>query len=200
MAYIDRPGNTISEPGVGTPVVEYHDRVRWGPIFAGIVVALATQLVLSALGAAIGLGGVRPGADAGNVGTGIGIWAIISLLISLFIGSWIMASTCGPMNSKTALLNGTILWGTTLALSSWLLASGVAGAFGVLANNAPELINQAQQQGVTPDQAQINQQQAAQIAQSTSRAAWSFIFGSLLGLVAALMGASFGARRPRMRA
>ena len=50
MAYTDR---SVVRPAVD--VVTYHDRVRWGPIFAGLVVALSVQLVLSSLGAAIGL-------------------------------------------------------------------------------------------------------------------------------------------------
>jgi hypothetical protein len=58
------------------------------------------------------------------------------------------------MNRSTALLNGAILWATTLALSAWLLANGVSGAFGVLASNAGEAVNQAQQSGTTlPNQA-----------------------------------------------
>ncbi|MEL7493349.1 MAG: hypothetical protein AAGJ95_05245, partial [Cyanobacteria bacterium J06554_11] len=108
------------------PVAEYHDTVRWGPIFAGIVVSVVSQLMLSALGAAIG--GLAAGEAApATIGTSLGIWAVISLLISLFLGSWVMAASCGPMNNKTAMLNGTILWATTLVISGWLLASGVSG-------------------------------------------------------------------------
>ena len=36
------------------PIAEYHDTVRWGPIFAGIVVSIVAQLLLSALGAVVG--------------------------------------------------------------------------------------------------------------------------------------------------
>jgi hypothetical protein len=139
----------MTEPPVVNSVVEYHDRVRWGPILSGLVVALATQLVLSALGAAIGAsflaGSGAPRSNAPGVGTSVGIWSIISLLIALFIGSWVTARASGPMNRNTALLNGAILWATTLALGSWLLASGVAGAFGIAASNAGEVINQVRQ-------------------------------------------------------
>ncbi|NJQ98261.1 MAG: hypothetical protein HC784_12975, partial [Hydrococcus sp. CSU_1_8] len=148
MAYTDRPGNRVEVPPV-VEVAEYHDRVRWGPILAGLVVALSSQLILSSLGAAIGLSGLAgsgaPRSNAEDVGLGIGIWSIISLLISLFIGGWVTARACGPMNRSTGLLNGAILWATTLAISAWLLASGVTGAFGILASNAGEIVNQAQQ-------------------------------------------------------
>ena len=126
-----------------------HDQVRWGPIVAGLMIALSTQLVLSAFGAAIGLTSIgdsgAPRTEAPGVGTNIGIWAIISLLLSLFAGGWITGRTSGRMSRNTALLNGAILWASTLALSAWLLSSGVSGAFGVAAANAGNIVNQVQQ-------------------------------------------------------
>ena len=204
MTYVNRPvDNVVTEQTLIKPVMEYHDLVRWGPIFSGLVIAIGTQLVLSALGAAIGLSNIAnsgaPRSIAGNVGTGIGIWSIISLLISLGVGGWVTARACGPMNRSTALLNGAILWATTLTISSWLLANGVAGTFGVVAANAGAAINQAQQGGVNlPNQApSVSAQDARNIAENAAKAGWSFLFGSLLGLVASMAGASAGARTPR---
>lgn len=204
MSYVNRSvDDVVPDPAVVSRVTDYHDRVRWGPIISGIVVALATQLILSALGAAIGAsslaGSGAPRSNADEVGTGVGIWSIISLLISLFVGSWVAARACGPMNRSTALLNGAILWATTLALSSWLLANGVSGAFGVLASNAGDVANQVQQGAVDlPNQApRVSADQARTIARNTANGLWSFVIGSLLGLVASLIGASAGARNPR---
>lgn len=208
MTYVNRPGDDIiSEPVVSSRAVDYHDRVRWGPIISGIVIALATQLILSALGAAIGAsslaGSGAPRSNAGDVGTSVGIWSIISLLISLFVGSWVAARACGPMNRSTALLNGAILWATTLALSSWLLANGVSSAFGLAAsaasNVAGDVANQVQRGAVElPNQApNVTAEQTRDIAGNTAKGLWSFVIGSLLGLVASLIGASAGARSPR---
>ena len=205
MSYVNRPGDSIvTEPPLVNQVVEYHDRVRWGPIISGLVVALATQLILSALGAAIGStflsGSGAPRSNAPGVGTGVGIWSIISLLLSLFLGSWVAARACGPMNRSTALLNGAVLWATTLALSSWLLASGVTGAFGIAASNAGEVINQVQQQGgvnVPNNPPRVSAEQTRDIAGNAAKGLWSFVIGSLLGLAASLAGASAGARSPR---
>ena len=202
------------------PVAEYHDTVRWGPIFAGIVVSIVAQLLLSALGAVIG-GFAAGEATAGTIGAGIGIWAIISLLLSLFLGGWTMASSCGPMNSKTAMLNATIMWAATLVISGWLLASNVAGTFGLLANTAsnvaggaaagaPAAVEQAKQPGGVsiPTQQQIEQgisnavpnvtgQDADKYAANASKAGLGFIIGTLLALVAALIGSTVGAKKPR---
>jgi hypothetical protein len=187
MSYAEPYGDRVTEPGFTQTIVNYHDRVRWGPIVAGIVVSVAVQLILGALGVAIGLTG----------GTGIGIWSIISLLIAVFLGSWVTASTCGPMNNKTALLHGLILWATTLAISAWLLASGVSGAFGIVASNAAELLNQAQQPGGVNVPQGVPNVTAEEARDIVSTGAWSFIIGSLLALAAALIGASVGARKPR---
>ncbi len=208
MSYVNRPvDDMITEPAVAGRVVDYHDRIRWGPILSGLVVALATQLILSALFGAIGAdtvaGSGRPRTITGDVAGNVGIWSTIGLLISLFTGGWVTARGCGPMNRSTALLNGAILWATTLALGSWLLASGVSGAFGLAtsaaSNAAGTIANQAQQGGVNlPQQApNVSAQQARDIANATARSLWWFVLGSLLGLIASMLGAAAGARKPR---
>lgn len=195
---VEPRGNQIGETAVITQqVTDYHDRIRWGPIIAGIVTAIAIQLVLSALGAAIGLTASAAGSEAADVGIGVGIWAIISLLISLFIGGWIAAACSGPMNSKTALLQGLVFWATTLAVGSWLLTTGVSGIFGIIASNAGEVINQVNPNNVNVPN--VETQQLESVAAGSAKAAWTFLFGSLLGLVAALIGSKVGARKPRAR-
>lgn len=220
MAYInrpvDRPADYATDRTESVAITNYHDQVRWGPIVAGLVIALSTQLVLSAFGAAIGLTSIgdsgSPRTEAPGVGASIGIWAIISLLFSLFAGGWITGRTSGRMSRNTALLNGAILWASTLALSAWLLSSGVSGAFGVAASNAGNIINQVQQNAPTapinvPGTAAqpnaplnaptLSAQQTSEIAANAAKVSWSFVLGSLLGLTAALIGASVGFRQLR---
>ena len=225
MSYTNEPGAYRDEPGVynadptypdtrvgapaaAAPLVEYHDMVRWGPIFSGLVIAIATQLVLTAIGAAIGLTTLAntnvPQNNAGDVGTAVGIWSTISLLISLFLGGWVTARACGPMHRKTALLNGAILWATTLVVSGWLLSSGVAGAFGVAAQGAGAVLNQVPPDmipggggGAATQDPNLTPQQAQNIAGNAATVGWSFALGALLGLVAAMAGSATGAHSPR---
>ncbi|BAY32477.1 hypothetical protein NIES2107_43660 [Nostoc carneum NIES-2107] len=205
MSYANRVGDQVIPPEqvVTGRSAEYHDLVRWGPIISGVLVALVTQLILSALFGAIGAGNVAgsgaPRTIAPNVASNVGLWSTIGLLISLFTGGWVTTRACGPMNRNTALLNGAILWATTLALSSWLLASGVSGAFGVAASNAAAVLNQTQQSinNVPQNIPNVTAEQARDIAAATSRGLWWFVFGSLLGLLASLIGAVAGARKPR---
>jgi hypothetical protein len=200
MTSMNRPVDYIVDRTVPVAATTYHDQVRWEPIVAGLVTALSTQLVLSALGVAIGMSSIggsgAPRSEAGGVGMNIGIWSIISLLISLFVGGWITARTAGRMSRNAALLNGAILWASTLALSAWLLSSGVTGAFGLAASNASSLINQAQQTPTTPSP-DITAQQARDLAGNAAKVSWSFVLGSLLGLAAALVGSAAGCRMSR---
>lgn len=223
MAYANRPLETSPERQI-TTVKQFGDRVHWGAIIAGLVIAISTQLLLSAIGAAIGFtniaGSDAPRSNAGGVAEAVGIWTIISLFISLFLGGWITARAYGSINRKTAMLNGAILWATTLVISSWLLASGVSGTFGLIAANAENIANQAQQSGITiPDATRnmpsdsavtpknpnsssgtqnsvptLSAQQTRDVADNGAKAGWAFTFGSLLGLAASVIGASVGAR------
>jgi hypothetical protein len=169
-----------------------------------VLVALATQLILSSFFGAIGAGRVAgslaPRSIAPGVASNVSLWSTIALLLSLFVGGWITSRACGPMNRNTALLNGAILWATTLALSSWFLANGVFGAFGIAASNAGAVFNQAQQPGgvnIPQNIPSVTAEQARDIAAATSRTLWWFVFGSLLSLAAALIGAIAGVRSPR---
>ncbi|MGB7085441.1 MAG: hypothetical protein WBD47_07800 [Phormidesmis sp.] len=205
MTYAERTDVAV-RPTTAAPLVEYHDRVRWGPIFAGIVVSIVSQLMLSALGGAIG-GFAAGEAAPGTIGAGLGIWAVISLLVSLFLGAWVMASSCGPMNNKTAMLNGTVLWATTLVISGWLLASGVSGTFGLAVANAGDVISQVGEPGgvALPSQEQVSEAapnvsapEVDRYAANGAKAGLAFLIGSLLGLVASLIGSTVGAEKPRV--
>lgn len=203
MSYAEQPNISIQSTPV-EQVSEYHDRARWGPIIAGLVVALSTQLVLSAIGSALGLSTIAasdaPRSDADNVGTAVGIWTIASLFISLFAGGWMTARTCGPTTRKVAILNGAILWATTLTVGSYLLASGVSGALGTLGSNAG--VAEQIQRGSTnlPERApSLSADQTRNVAGNAAKAGWSFALGSLLGLGAAMFGASSGTQDPRDR-
>ncbi|WP_069789482.1 hypothetical protein A5482_010310 [Cyanobacterium sp. IPPAS B-1200] len=222
MVYTNRPLETDSDRRVNN-TRQFGDRINWGAIIAGLVIAISAQLLLSGIGAAMGLtsiaGSDAPRSNAGGVAQAVGIWAIISLFISLFLGGWITARAYGSVNNNTAMLNGAVLWATTLVISSWLLASGVSGTFGLLANNADIIADQAPQSGIimpgesgypndssgttidpnSPSGTQdsmpnLSADQTRDIAGNAAKAGWTFTFGAFLGLAAALIGANVGAR------
>ena len=66
---------------VGGQTELLRNRVQWGPILAGIAVAIAALLILSILGLAVGSTALSPRASNQNVTTGAAIWGIISAII-----------------------------------------------------------------------------------------------------------------------
>ena len=74
-------------------------RVSWAAVFAGVILALGLQLLLSLLGAGIGMSTVDPiqreTPSATTLGLSAGIWWAISSLIALYIGGWVAGHLAG---------------------------------------------------------------------------------------------------------
>ncbi len=120
----------IDDPRLGkTPT-----RISWGAIFAGVVLAVAVQLVLGILGTGIGLTLVDPveGSTPGAAGFGIGagIYWLITTVLALGAGGYAAARVAGVAERFDALVHGLVVWGVTLILTLYLLTSAVGGIIG----------------------------------------------------------------------
>ena len=109
-------------------------RISWGAIFAGVVLAIAVQLVLGILGTGIGLTLVDPveGTTPGAAGFGIGagIYWLVTTVVALGAGGYVAARGAGVHDRFDALLHGLVVWGVTLILTLYLLTSAVGGIIG----------------------------------------------------------------------
>lgn len=108
-------------------------QARWGPILAGVVVALAVLCFFQMLGLAIGVSIVDlSDGDAMGSGFGIGvaIWATISWIASLFLGALLTARLSGERNAAVGLLNGVILWASTSLLVTVLAFTSLTSILG----------------------------------------------------------------------
>lgn len=191
----------------GEDLLPVFSRVSWGALFAGLFVALTVFLVLSALGAAIGLT-VADTTRGETIATGAAIWAIVTALVAFFTGGCVV-SRCTAGESRTeAAIYGTILWGLTMTLLLWMGGaamrtgfSAVVGTANVAANATNPPANweaAAQRAGLT--EAQINQMRAdmptqAQVQDASASAAWWSLLGIVLSLLASVGGAVFSAGR-----
>ena len=106
------------------------DRVRWGPIWAGLLAAFFTLLVLSLLGLAIGASTVNTGAavqGAGtqNAGSYSAIWAGISAILAFLIGGYVAGRTAAVHERGWAALNGGLVFLLALPLLLWLASQGL---------------------------------------------------------------------------
>ena len=110
-----------------------HRRISWAAIFGGVVLVVVVQLLLSTLGAGIGLGTVNMNAgttpDAGNLGMGAGIWWVISSCIALFCGGYVAAWLVRFEVRFDGVLHGIIAWGIATLLTIYLLTSAIGGDY-----------------------------------------------------------------------
>ena len=111
-----------------------HRRISWAAIFGGVILALAIQLVLSLLGAGIGLGTVSTNAgdapSASSLGIGTGIWWVISSCLAIAAGGYVAAWLAGVEIRFDGVLHGLITWGITTLVTFWLLTSAIGGIIG----------------------------------------------------------------------
>lgn len=102
-------------------------RVFWGAIFAGAVVAITVQLILSLLGTGIGMSTIDPlqrsSPDAATFGIGAGIWWAVSSIVSLFAGGWVAGYLAGAPDKTDAMLHGIVTWALATIATVYLLAS-----------------------------------------------------------------------------
>ncbi len=106
-------------------------RVSWGAIFAGTLVAMVIQIVLTLLGLSIGLGVVSqsPTTNAlSSIGIGAAIWLVVSTLISLYVGGYFAGRLAGLPTKPDGILNGIVVWALATLLSIFLATSAVGAA------------------------------------------------------------------------
>ena len=131
MATHVTPGYAPVEEGA---IVRGTRRISWGAIFAGVVIAVAVQLVMGILGTGIGLSMVDPvqGSTPGAAGFGIGagIYWLITTIVALGAGGYAAARMSGVTEKFDALVHGLVVWGVTLILTLYLLTSAVGGIIG----------------------------------------------------------------------
>jgi hypothetical protein len=213
-------------PVGNTPQVRAEDllpvrsRVSWGAIFAGAVVAMAAYLVLTLLGAAVGLS-VSHNVRGETLGAGAAIWAIITTIASLFLGGWVTTQCAVGENKMEAVVHGVIMWGAFFAMILWMVAVGVRGGFNAMlgATYAGTVVGRAipaedweaaaRRAGVSQEQidkwrenvrnAPARAREALEdpanrqaAADNAMAAAWWTLLGTVLSLAAAIAGALVG--------
>ena len=173
-----------------TAVVAPRDRVRWGPVFAGLVTALSVFLLLSLL--ALGLGIVAAqNADseqASNAGTVGAIVAAIIGLAAFVLGGFVAGRTSAVVGRASGALNGFLVWALGVVLILTLGALGLSQLFGA----AGDIFGQLRGSGVSPNDVNVDPNQAADAVRNS--AIGGFI-SLALPAIAAAAGGMIGARQ-----
>ena len=162
------------------------DRVRWGPIWAGLVTALATFLLLTTAAVAIGAQAVDSGAAADESGMAGGIASAVIALLAFLAGGFVAARTSGVVGRGYGALNGFLVWGLGVVLIVALAAFGLGSLFGA----SGDLFAQYQQMG-QPQPEGVDQNEIVEGIRNGSIGA---LVAMLLPALAATLGGWLGSR------
>ena len=194
------------------------NRVSWGAVFAGVVVALVTQLILNLGGISLGIITLNSATTSQTIGTlslEAGIWWAVSGIVASFIGGYTAGRLAGEPRESTAGWHGLTSWAASvLVLTAFILIGGGTVMGGTLNtvrfnstaamngqyNNAPSATaemsaqNLAQTQGIPLDEARARIQQTTPATPTASTTltpadATALSQGALVSVIALLLGA-----------
>jgi hypothetical protein len=108
-------------------------RVSWGAIFAGFFVTIVIQVMLTLLGAAIGLAAIEPlkeNPPGQGMAIGSGIWLLVSALVSIWVGACVAGRLAGGPLRSDGLVHGIVTWSLSTCASLMLLATAAGALIG----------------------------------------------------------------------
>ncbi len=156
-------GTTYTERPIAGGLA-FTKRISWSAVFAGVLVAVVTQMLLTLLGIGIGLGTIDPVEEQNPVaglGTGTAIWYMVSSLLSLFAGGWVAGRLASTPRLFDGVIHGVLTWSLVTLFTVYLLTTAVGRIIGGasslvsgivrtagsgIAAAAPDLADQAQDQ------------------------------------------------------
>jgi hypothetical protein len=189
----DRRGMGPYERGRRLGRLDLGSRLSWSGLIAGLFVALAVQLSLSALGVWAGFGL----ADIGNldalvdVSATVGIWIAVSALVSVFLAAMVAAWVGGSATATNGLWHGVVVWALVITVAVMMSVFGLTGVLGFAAT--PGQLTDA----LPIETAETDIPQA--VTTSAEFAGW-FLLGTALSLGAALLGGWVGTLNAGRRA
>jgi hypothetical protein len=110
------------------------DKISWGAVFAGVVIALATQFLLNLLGVGIGAAVLDPATEDNPTASALSIigalWFVVAGIVASFIGAYAASRLSGRPNETTGGFHGITSWGVTTLVVLYLLTTSVGALVG----------------------------------------------------------------------
>jgi hypothetical protein len=150
------------------------DLVRWGPVFAGVIIGLGFLALLNSLWFAFAFS-AGDGWVSGNLAWFVGVTAAVSLLIA----GWVAGALAGVRGVLAGLVNGFSAWGLLFILSVTAVLPGAANVTGA---------------GLTQGADGLG---LAGTGLTAASAMWTSFWSLLVGLVLAAAGGVLGGRMHR---
>lgn len=107
-------------PGVGSPSPQ---RIRWGAVFAGVVLAMAMLALFTTLWFALAFN-----SNVDTIRVNLEWYVGITAVVALFIGGLLAGWLSGVRGAGSGLFNGITMWGLILIVA---LAIGIPAVFNV---------------------------------------------------------------------
>lgn len=107
--------------------VDRRDRVRWGPVWAGTVVALATYLLLELALLAADLLDVESG--GGDLPDGL-LLTVVAAAVAFLLGGLVAGASFAQRDTQDGILHGLLVWAATTAIFVLLAVFGTGLALG----------------------------------------------------------------------
>lgn len=149
------------------------ERISWGAIAAGTVVALIFQLLLNLLAIDVGASTLNSMSDesasAGEVTRRTVISMAVIMLGSLFMGGWVAARMAGSPEAFDGLLHGIVVWCLVILISTLLLTT----AAGRLFSGVNQLLTE--RGGMSPEEAENTVQRWEKAVQQAPQKAASVL-------------------------
>lgn len=168
---------------------ERQDGVRWGPIWAGLLTALTTFILLELLFYAFGWLTLDPGEN--DSGDSKALVTGILALVAFFLGGLVAGATTIWKSLFSGLLHGFLVWAlgvVAFIALTFFGGSALLGSFGDLTS----------QLGVGPQEVQsateVSGSEAEEIADTAKDAATPAFWGLFLPLAASMLGGLIGSK------
>jgi hypothetical protein len=110
------------------------NKVSWGAVLAGVVVALVTQLILNMIGIGIGAATLSPATgdnpSVSSFSIGAGIWWTLSGILASLAGGFAAGRLSGVPKESTGGWHGLTTWALTTLVVFFLITSAIGGIVG----------------------------------------------------------------------
>ncbi len=186
----NRPGwyQEYNEP-LASAVGVFRKHISGGAIVAGVLVALALQLLFVAFGGFLGVGASSKASLAGLNGiiNSVGVWVAASAAVATFIGALMAAGLEKTPVSLNGLWQGMTTWGLVIVAGITLGIFGFSGTLG-FGINATSLLK-----AYVPNATAITPPDVTLAGTMASTMNGWFLAGAIASLVTAVLGGWIGA-------
>jgi hypothetical protein len=117
--------------GLEAAGVRRFPRLAWGPIIAGVLLALAAQVVLGLVGATFGLAAGRVGSS--SLGVLAGFWGLVTPLVAMLLGAWLACRLAAIEEVGATNLHGIMVWCIGVIAGALFLTGTASGALSTAA-------------------------------------------------------------------